>query len=70
MWICELPFHFFLFHQFAHNTLSHSFAYSDGFNSSPLPFPCDITPRSPQHVKVIQDEFRDAMGKLKVYNSS
>ncbi|KAK2000565.1 hypothetical protein LX36DRAFT_559729, partial [Colletotrichum falcatum] len=30
------------------------FAYSDGFNSCPLPFPCLITPRSPRHAAVIQ----------------
>lgn len=46
------------------------FAYSDGFNSSPLPFLCSITPRSPGHVRVIESEYRDAMDSLKAYTSA
>ena len=38
-----------------------SFAYSEGFNSSPLPFPCSITPRSPAHAEVVQKEYVAAM---------
>lgn len=48
-------------------TLLFSFAYSDGFNSSPLPFPCSIKPRSPTHVKIIEEEFREAMTELETY---
>ncbi|GKT53022.1 cytochrome P450 [Colletotrichum tofieldiae] len=43
------------------------FAYSDGFNSSPLPFPCSITARSPRHAAVIQTEHERALGELKAY---
>ncbi|KAK4208371.1 Fumitremorgin C synthase [Rhypophila decipiens] len=46
------------------------FAFSEGFNSSPLPFPCSITPRSPGHVKVIERDYAEAMDKLKVYSSA
>ncbi|KAK0609930.1 cytochrome P450 [Bombardia bombarda] len=41
------------------------FAYTDGFNSSPLPFSCSITPRSTRHADVIEREFRDVMEELK-----
>lgn len=47
----------------------YSFAYSDGFNSTPLPFPCSITPRSPTHAKVIEQEFNNTMPELKAYMS-
>ncbi|KAK4188886.1 putative cytochrome P450 17A1 [Podospora australis] len=40
------------------------FAFSDGFNSSPLPFPCEITPRSNKHQEVIEREFAGAGQKL------
>ncbi|KAI1215193.1 cytochrome P450 [Annulohypoxylon truncatum] len=45
------------------------FAFSDGFNSSPLPFPCSIKPRSPEHAKVIEQEFQDALVSLKTYTA-
>ncbi|KAI1390626.1 cytochrome P450 [Hypoxylon trugodes] len=45
------------------------FAFSDGFNSSPLPFPCSITPRSPTHVKVIEKEYQEAMEPLRRYTA-
>jgi hypothetical protein len=47
----------------------HSFAFSDGFNSSPLPFQCSISPRSPRHTKVVEKEYREAMEQLKVYTA-
>ncbi|KAK7418150.1 hypothetical protein QQX98_004125 [Neonectria punicea] len=43
------------------------FAFSEGFNSSPLPFPCSITPRSSRQVEVIERDFQDAMEDLKAY---
>lgn len=46
-----------------------SFAYSDGFNSTPLPFPCDIAPRSAAHAKVIEAEYEEAMAELTSYNA-
>ncbi|KAK3312975.1 cytochrome P450 [Apodospora peruviana] len=45
------------------------FAFTDGFNSSPLPFPCSITPRSSEHVKVIEKEYEDVVKKLKAYTA-
>lgn len=46
-----------------------SFAYSDGFNSIPLPFSCDISPRSVAHAKVIEREYEEAMTELTSYNA-
>ncbi|KAI1080805.1 cytochrome P450 [Whalleya microplaca] len=46
------------------------FAFSDGFNSSPLPFPCSIQPRSPKHIAVIEQEYQDAIKSLRVYGAS
>ncbi|KAF4782818.1 hypothetical protein HER10_EVM0003205 [Colletotrichum scovillei] len=43
------------------------FAYSDGFNSSPLPFPCSITPRSLKHAQVIEQEHGEALKALREY---
>ncbi|KAK2041447.1 cytochrome P450 [Colletotrichum somersetense] len=43
------------------------FAYSDGFNSSPLPFPCSITPRSLHHAAVIRREHENALKELGDY---
>lgn len=51
-------------------TCSLSFAYSDGFNSSPLPFPCSITPRSARHVEVVEREYREAMAELQPYSEA
>lgn len=45
------------------------FAFSDGFNSSPLPFPCSIKPRSSAHAEVIQQELQDALESLKTYTA-
>ncbi|KAI2608722.1 cytochrome P450 [Hypoxylon fragiforme] len=45
------------------------FAFSDGFNSSPLPFPCSIKPRSPEHVEVVEREYQDAIKSLKAYSA-
>ncbi len=47
-----------------------SFAFSDGFNSIPLPFECSITPRSEQHVRVVEREFQEARGKLQLYTAA
>ncbi|KAH7122099.1 cytochrome P450 [Dactylonectria estremocensis] len=46
------------------------FAYSEGFNSTPLPFPCSITPRSSRQVEVIKCDFVDAMEELKTYTAA
>ena len=46
-----------------------SFAFSDGFNSSPLPFRCSIKPRSPQHAQVIEREYERALGSLQTYTA-
>jgi hypothetical protein len=46
-----------------------SFAYTDGFNSVPLPFQCSIVPRSPAHARVVEQEFQKAMVELKAYGS-
>ncbi|KAH7363238.1 cytochrome P450 [Plectosphaerella cucumerina] len=43
------------------------FAYSDGFNSSPLPFPCAITPRSVEREDIIRQEYQQATEQLGVY---
>ncbi|KAF5538608.1 oxidoreductase [Fusarium napiforme] len=45
------------------------FAYSEGFNSSPLPFPCSITPRSVKHAQVIETEHDNALGDLMEYTA-
>ncbi len=47
-----------------------SFAFSDGFNSIPLPFECSITPRSKQHALVVEREFQEARGKLQLYTAA
>ncbi|KAK4142201.1 cytochrome P450 [Dichotomopilus funicola] len=46
------------------------FAYSDGFNSSPLPFRCSITPRSSKHAKVVVKEFAGACEELQRYTAA
>lgn len=51
-------------------TASYSFAYSDGFNSSPLPFPCSITPRSVEHARVVEREYREALQRLQLYTAA
>ncbi|KAL1843232.1 hypothetical protein VTJ49DRAFT_2563 [Mycothermus thermophilus] len=43
------------------------FAFSDGFNSSPLPFECSITPRSEMHALVIEREFQEVQNELLRY---
>ncbi|OHW92159.1 o-methylsterigmatocystin oxidoreductase [Colletotrichum incanum] len=43
------------------------FAYSDGFNSSPLPFPCSITSRSSRHAAVVEAEHEEALKDLRAY---
>jgi hypothetical protein len=47
-----------------------SFAFSDGFNSSPLPFECSITPRSEKHARVVEREFTEAQGQLQQYTAA
>ncbi|KAJ7487924.1 cytochrome P450 [Mycena latifolia] len=44
-------------------------AYTDGFNSVPLPFPISITPRSPGHVAIIERENEAAQEEMRVYDS-
>ncbi|KAL0932101.1 cytochrome P450 [Colletotrichum truncatum] len=45
------------------------FSYSDGFNSSPLPFPCSIAPRSSDHARIIKSEHESAFQELKAYTA-
>ncbi|KAJ6545012.1 cytochrome P450 [Mycena vulgaris] len=44
-------------------------AYTDGFNSVPLPFPISITPRSAGHLAIIQRENEAAQEEMKAYDS-
>ncbi|KAJ7822103.1 cytochrome P450 [Mycena olivaceomarginata] len=44
-----------------------TFAYTDGFNSIPLPFPISITPRSATHLAIIERENEVAQEELKAY---
>ncbi|KAJ7490814.1 cytochrome P450 [Mycena latifolia] len=44
-------------------------AYTDGFNSVPLPFPISITPRSPGHVAIIERENEAAQEEMRAYDS-
>ncbi|KAH7310761.1 cytochrome P450 [Stachybotrys elegans] len=46
------------------------FGYSDGFNSSPLPFRCSITPRSQNHVEVVEHEYGKVINDLTQYGQS
>ncbi|KAK4096660.1 cytochrome P450 [Parathielavia hyrcaniae] len=46
------------------------FAFSDGFNSSPLPFACSITPRSKMHSRVVEREFQEAQAHLQQYTAA
>ncbi|KAK8136064.1 hypothetical protein PG984_004004 [Apiospora sp. TS-2023a] len=46
------------------------FAFSDGFNSSPLPFSCSILPRSQQHADVVRTSYKEALKELKKFDSS
>ncbi len=47
-----------------------SFAFSDGFNSVPLPFECSIAPRSKKHALVVEREFQEAREKLQLYTAT
>ncbi|KAL2020641.1 hypothetical protein VTK56DRAFT_8131 [Thermocarpiscus australiensis] len=46
------------------------FAFSDGFNSTPLPFPCSVTPRSAKHARVVEREHQEALEKLRSYTAA
>ncbi|KAF8176725.1 cytochrome P450 [Mycena galopus ATCC 62051] len=46
-----------------------TFAYTDGFNSVPLPFPMSIIPRSPGHLAIIERENEVAQEEMKAYDS-
>ncbi|PKS11704.1 hypothetical protein jhhlp_001692 [Lomentospora prolificans] len=46
------------------------FAYTDGFNSVPLPFSCDITPRSEKHAEVIRREYEGSLDQLQAYTAT
>lgn len=43
------------------------FAFSNGFNSLPLPFQLDIQSRSPAHEAVIQREFDGVRDEMSLY---
>ncbi|KAJ7141223.1 cytochrome P450 [Mycena epipterygia] len=45
-----------------------TFAYTDGFNSVPLPFPISITPRSAGHLAIIERENEAAQEEMKAYD--
>lgn len=42
-------------------------AFSNGFNSQPLDFACEITVRSAKHKEVIEADWTDALDGLKQY---
>ncbi|KAJ6560734.1 cytochrome P450 [Mycena sp. CBHHK59/15] len=44
-------------------------AYTDGFNSVPLPFPISITPRSAGYLAIIERENEAAQEEMKAYDS-
>ncbi|KAJ7111970.1 cytochrome P450 [Mycena epipterygia] len=46
-----------------------TFAYTDGFNSVPLPFPISIMPRSAGHLAIIERENEAAQEEMKIYDS-
>ncbi|KAJ7683714.1 cytochrome P450 [Mycena rosella] len=46
-----------------------TFAYTNGFNSVPLPFPISITPRSAAHLAIIERENEAAQEEMKTYDS-
>ncbi|KAL2419798.1 Cytochrome P450 monooxygenase 58 [Exophiala dermatitidis] len=41
-----------------------TYDYTDGFNTRPYPFMCEIKVRSPQHQKVLQDAFAESQSYL------
>ncbi|KAK3986818.1 putative cytochrome P450 17A1 [Cladorrhinum sp. PSN332] len=43
------------------------FAFTDGFNSVPLPFQCDIKPRSKKHAEIVTRQSRSANERMKAY---
>ncbi|KAJ7108066.1 cytochrome P450 [Mycena crocata] len=45
-----------------------TFAYTDGFNSIPLPFSISITPRSPVHAAIVERENEVAQEEMKTYD--
>ena len=42
-------------------------AYTDGFNSKPLPFKCRLEPRRPKYVDIMEREYGDALEALQKY---
>ncbi|KAJ7016951.1 cytochrome P450 [Mycena alexandri] len=46
-----------------------TFAYTDGFNSVPQPFAIYITPRSAEHLAIIERENESAQEEMKAYDS-
>ncbi|KAJ7830878.1 cytochrome P450 [Mycena olivaceomarginata] len=46
-----------------------TFAYTDGFNSVPQPFPISITPRSPGRLAIIERDNEAAQEEMKAYDS-
>jgi cytochrome P450 len=42
-------------------------AYTDGFNSKPLPFQCHVQPRGEKYVQVMKREYEDAVEALQKY---
>jgi cytochrome P450 len=42
-------------------------AYTDGFNSKPLPFQCRLEPRGKKYVEIMKREYEDALEALQKY---
>ena len=42
-------------------------AYTDGFNSKPLPFQCRLEPRGKKYVEIMKREYGDALEALQKY---
>ena len=45
-------------------------AYTDGFNSKPLPFKCRLEPRGEKYVEIMRREYEDALEALQKYEAT
>ena len=43
-------------------------AYTDGFNSKPLPFQCRLEPRGEKYVEIMKREYEEAVEALQKYD--
>jgi len=46
------------------------FAYTDGFNSKPLPFKCRIQARGEKYVEIMRREYEEALEALQKYEAA